>query len=899
MSFANRINGPGSIQLWGTAMDQARWDKIQSLFHDAAALPEPKRLPYLRSVCDGDEVLVSEVLALLEEDAHGASLLDRDVSEVAQQILGDSTASLPFKEFGPYCIKKRLGEGGMGVVYLAERKDLGSLVAIKILRDAWLSPSRRERFATEQRTLAQLNHPSIARLYDANTSPDGTPFFVMEYVEGVPLTEYCHERQCSVEERLRLFRAVCEAVLYAHQHGVIHRDLKPSNILVREDGTVRLLDFGIAKHVESFGESVEQTATGLRLMTPAYASLEQIRGERVGIHTDVYSLGVILYELLCGRLPFDLSGCTPAQAEKFLTEREAEKPSSVMWQTSASKTSHKGMAAFRKTVSPELDALCLTAMHKDPALRYHSVDALIRDIDHYQKHEPLEARPATLSYRVRHFFSRHQRSIAAAFMTSLVAAMAALAVVFAVRGKLAPHGALLNSKIASVAVLPLANTSGDAGQDYLAGGMTQALITDLSKVRALKVVSRTSASGNQTKAESPSQIGRELNVAGIVEGSVARSGNSVHVSLELMRANGTPVWAETYDRNIEELQSLQRELARQIIRETQITVPDSEEKQLADSEAGTPEAHDLYLRGRYFWNQRTREGLLKSVDYFRQATIADPSYSEAYAGLADAYVELVAFGNLVPSDGLPKAKAAASKAIALDDSLAEAHAALAYSHAAEWDWVGSQKEFQRALELNPGYVTALYQYAYILSMVGDQKESLSLAQQALQLDPLSPVVMYRAGRVYFHARDYGKATSEFRRILELNPNDPLGIYGLALVLRAQGKFDDAIRYVQRENLQQGFDLASTYAAAGQSADARRQLTTCVLRLQQQKRYIRPGWVAEVYANLGDNDDAITWLERGYREHDDFLALLRVWPAFDRLRSDPRFQALVRRMNFPS
>jgi eukaryotic-like serine/threonine-protein kinase len=882
--------------------DQSRWEKIQSLFHDAAALPEPERLPHLRSVCDGDEKLLAEVLSLLEEDSHGASLLDRDVSDIAKRVFDDPIDSLPFREFGPYRIEKRIGEGGMAVVYLAKRKDLDSLVAVKILRDAWLSPARRERFAAEQRTLAQLNHPSIARLYDANTSPDGTPFFVMEYVEGAPLTRYCHDHNCSTTERLQLFRAVCEAVLYAHQRGVIHRDLKPSNILVREDGAVRLLDFGIAKHIENFGESVEQTATGLRLMTPAYASLEQIRGEPVGIHTDVYSLGVILYELLCGRLPFDLSGCTPAQAEKIIAEKEAEKPSSVIEQMSEPKERPKDIAVARKTFSAELDALCLTAMHKDAALRYHSVDALIRDIDHYLKGEPLEARPATAPYRIRKFFSRNQRSLTWALTMLLIVAMAALAVMFAVRGKIASQNAVARSPIASIAVLPFSNTSGNQGQDYLAGGMTEALVTDLSKVRTLKVSSRTDVVSSLAKTESPSEIGRKLGVAGIVEGSVAGSNNSVRVTVELLRADtGTAIWAETYDRNIQELQNLQRDLARQLIRETQIAVSANEEKQLDDAEAGTPEAHDLYLRGRYFWNQRTRDGLLRSVDYFRQATIADPNYADAYAGLADAYVELVAFGNLVPADGLPKAQAAASKAIALDDSQAEAHAALAYSHAAEWDWVGSQKEFQRALELNPGYVTALYQYAYILSMVGDQKKSIALAQQALQLDPLSPVVMYRAGRVYFHARDYAKAAGEFRRILELNPNDSLGVYGLALVLTAQGKFDDAIHYVQRENFQnsqESFDLAATYAAAGRSAEARRQLTDCVLRLQQQKRYIRPGWVAEVYASLGDKDEAIRWLERGYREHDDFLALLKVWPAFDGLRSDPRFQALVRRMNFP-
>src|SRR6202521_3505488 len=309
-------------------MDSTRWQKVQTLFHEAADMPPAEQRVFLETRCGDDAALVSEVLVLLEEDARGGSLLDGDVAEVASQIFNDpSPGPVPFKEFGPYRIKQALGEGGMGVVYLAEREDLGSQVAIKILRDAWLSPARRARFAAEQRTLAQLNHPSIARLYDADTSPDGTPFFVMEYVEGIPLTNYCRQHHGAVPERLRLFRDVCEAVLYAHQHAVIHRDLKPSNILVKADTTVRLLDFGIAKQIESLGDSVEQTITGLRLMTPAYAAPEQIRGEQVGIQSDVYSLGVVLYELLAGRLPFDLSNCTPAQAEKVLTEREATKPS--------------------------------------------------------------------------------------------------------------------------------------------------------------------------------------------------------------------------------------------------------------------------------------------------------------------------------------------------------------------------------------------------------------------------------------------------------------------------------------------------------------------------------------------------------------------------------------------
>ncbi len=396
-------------------MDLTRWERIQALFHDAAGRPVPEQRAFLESACGDDQTLLTEVLALLEEDSRSGSLLERGVAHVAYQMVGDAVhASIGSEKFGHYRIKEMLGEGGMGVVYLAERDDLGNLVAIKLLRDAWVSPARRERFASEQHMLAQLNHPSIARLYDANTLEDGTPWFVMEYVDGVPLTEYCRVNACPIEERLKLLRLVCEAVQYAHQHALIHRDLKPSNILVKRDGSVRLLDFGIAKQIEGLDAPADQTRTALRLMTPAYAAPEQIRGEQVGVQTDVYSLGVVLYELLAGRLPFDLSNCTPAQAERVLTEKEAEKPSTAAGKRAAS-AEESAIAMFAsKAAWADLDVLCLTAMHKDVQQRYQSVEALERDIDHYLKGEPLEARPDTLRYRARKFVTRNQHSVIAA-----------------------------------------------------------------------------------------------------------------------------------------------------------------------------------------------------------------------------------------------------------------------------------------------------------------------------------------------------------------------------------------------------------------------------------------------------------------------------------------------------
>lgn len=427
-------------------MDSARWQRIQDLFHGAADLSEADRQSYLESHCGGDRQLMAEVEALLREDSRRGVLLDHDVARVAHHILDEGPGpAQPSVRFGRYRILHLLGEGGMGAVYLAEREDLGSRVAIKILRDAWLSPARRERFISEQRTLAQLNHPSIARLYDADTLDDGTPWFVMEYVEGVPLHQYCRERRCSIKERLKLFRAVCEAVQYAHQSAVIHRDLKPSNILVKADGSVRLLDFGIAKQIESLDRPVEQTRTALRLMTPAYASPEQIRGERVGIQTDVYSLGVVLYELLAGQLPFDVSTATPAMAEKILLNQEPDRPS-VAAQKRASfpgGPSFSSAPSAGKSAWADLDVLCLTTMHRDVRRRYSSVEALIRDVDHFLAGEPLDARPDTLSYTVGKFVGRHRRAVAAAVL--VLAAVVGLSVFYAVRLRRARNAAQAES----------------------------------------------------------------------------------------------------------------------------------------------------------------------------------------------------------------------------------------------------------------------------------------------------------------------------------------------------------------------------------------------------------------------------------------------------------------------
>ena len=410
--------------------DPARWAQVQELFHQVADLPPDERDAYLARAAGDDTDLREQVLALLAGDAAGG-LLDRGMAEVAGELFDEPLTGLPADAFGPYQILRVLGEGGMGVVYLAERRDLGGMVAIKVLRDAWLSPARRERFSAEQRTLAQLHHPAIAQLYDAGSLSNGTPWFVMEYVEGESLTAHCRGRRLGLTDRLRLFRTVCEAVQHAHLHAVIHRDLKPSNILVTPDGAVKLLDFGIAKQLEGLETWADQTATGLRLMTPAYAAPEQISGGRIGTRTDVYSLGVTLYELLAGHLPFDLSDRTPVEAAAVLLQDEPERPSAAARREAARANDPSLLPTADRATWADLDILCLTAMHKAPERRYRSVEALIRDVDHLLAGEPLEARPDTVGYRVGKFVRRNRGPVAAA--AAGLALVVTLSAVYAVR----------------------------------------------------------------------------------------------------------------------------------------------------------------------------------------------------------------------------------------------------------------------------------------------------------------------------------------------------------------------------------------------------------------------------------------------------------------------------------
>lgn len=507
-------------------MDAARWERVQRLFHAVADLPPEEQSEFLAAECMEDPSLAAETLALLAADARGNSLIDDGLAAAVGQVFADAAEQpLPVERFGPYRITRVLGEGGMGIVYLAQRDDLETLAAVKILRDAWLSPARRERFASEQRTLAQLNHPLIARLYDADTLSDGTPWFVMEYVEGVPLTEYCAAHATSLPGRLRLFRDVCEAVQHAHRHLVIHRDLKPSNILVRGDGTVKLLDFGIAKQLESLDAVTDQTRTGLRLLTPAYAAPEQLRGSRVGTYTDVYALGVVLYELITGRLPYATPDGSSDAFGALRDDREPERPSVVARATRVLPHADIPGSTPSRSEWADLDVLCLKAMHRDPQRRYATVNALIRDIDHYLNGEPLEARPDSARYRVGKFVRRNREAVVATGIAGVL--VLALVAFYTVRLARARTEAL--SEAARVERIQAFTLGLFQGEDKDAG--------PADTMRVVALVDRGAANARSLDADPAAQADLYLTLGGIYQklGRFDRADSLMQLALDRRR----------------------------------------------------------------------------------------------------------------------------------------------------------------------------------------------------------------------------------------------------------------------------------------------------------------------------------------------------------------------------
>jgi eukaryotic-like serine/threonine-protein kinase len=879
-------------------MEPERWREIERLYHAALGRPESERQAFLEHNCGGDEPLRRQVESLLAGETQAENFLESPAVAIAAKALvedqappgpsSEAAVSMVGKTLGHYRILEKIGAGGMGVVYRARDERLDRDVALKVLPGGTLADeASRKRFRREALSLSKLNHPNIETVHDFDTQ-QGVDFLVMEYIAGESLDVKVASGPLPENETVRLALQLAEGLAAAHEQGVVHRDLKPGNLRVTPDGRLKILDFGLAKLISpkpageaATTESLAETQAGTIAGTLPYMSPEQLRSEKVGARTDIYAVGVLLYEMATGRRPF-LERQTPRLIDAILHQAP------------------QSPCVLNQRVSPGLEGFILKCLEKDPNLRYQTAGELRTDL------ERLSAGSSVAAVRQRRARLRWPLAVIGGLLALLVGIMG-----LNVRGlrdqlltAVGARRAVSLPRIESIAVLPLENLSHDPDQEYFADGMTEELITELAKMRALRVVSRTSVMQYKGMRKPLSQIAKELNVDGVLVGSVQRSGHEVLVTAHLIRAaTGRHLWAQSYERNLREVLELEGDLAQAIAREIRVALSPEEETRLASARPVSPEAHEAYLKGRYYWNKRTEDGAKKSLSYFRQAIEDDPTYAQAYSGLADSYVALTGYGKPPPNEVLALAKAAATKALELDDKLAEAHSSLALTRDYEWDWAGAEREHRRAIELNPGYATAHHWYATHLARMGRLAEAVAESKRAQELDPLSPILSANLAHMSLCAGQYTQDFEALRKLSELDPDFPWLHHQLGRWYEEQGRYEEAIAEHRKAlSLSEGHPyimagLGHTYAVAGEKAEALKVLSD--LKELSERRYVSPVYVSVVYAGLGDMDDALVWLQKAYEERDLFpMIWLKVDPYFNALRSDPRFQELLRRAGLP-
>jgi TolB-like protein/Flp pilus assembly protein TadD len=876
-------------------MKAERWQQVERLYHAALERGAEGRAAFIAEACAGDEGLRREVESLLTYEDQAEDFIESPALEVAAQMMagGEGATVSAGQTINQYTIISSLGAGGMGEVYLAEDTRLGRKVALKFL-PAHLTQDEGHlrRFEQEARAVAALSHPSVCTIHEVVETGEGRHCIVMEYVGGVTLRTRMRGKRLSLADAVDIALQIAGALSAAHAAGIVHRDIKPENVMVRPDGLVKVLDFGIAKYARpsrarEAKESWVKTATGVVVGTTAYMSPEQARGQAVDARTDVWALGVILYEMVASRLPFP--GKTPSDRVAAILEREPEP-----------------LGRLRRGVPAELERIVGRALAKDRNQRYARVADLAEDLRKLRATLGAEAPfRFALPAPARGLLSSRKRravALAALLLVTAAALVAGLSYLFSRRSSTpAPQ-----TDIKSLAVLPLENLSGDPAEEYFADGMTDALIGDLAKLGELRVISRTSSMHYKGTKKSLPEIAGELKVDAVVEGTVQRSGERVRIRVQLIHAaTDGHLWAETYERDVRDVLVLQSEIAQAIAREVQIKITPDEQARLSPRRPINPKAFDDYLQGRHLlWNKRTEENLGKAIEYFQSAIREDPTYAHAYAGLADCYSVLgtVQISVLSPIESRQRAEEAAVKALELDGGLAEAHAALGVVNHYNWNWTAAEQRFKRAIELDPNYADAHSAYAAYLMSRGRAEEALAASNRARELDPLSLSIGAQRGFLLENARRYDEAIEQLRRVIAVDPNNYPAHWFLGHTYAANGQFDEAVAAAEKAVALSDRApgalgiLGLVYGLAGRKSEATTVLNE--LLALNERRYVTPAAIANVYIGLGDKDQAFVWLEKAYQERSYYIAWLKVFPIVDPLRSDPRFADLVRRVGLP-
>jgi len=768
-----------------------------------------------------------------------------------------------------YRMIKKLGGGGMGVVYEAADVTLPRHVALKFLPDHMLQNIEAlERFQREARAASALNHPNICVIYEIGQQ-DGCPFIVMELMKGQTLKHLMGGRAMEIKLVLDLGLQIADAMAAAHAEGIIHRDIKPANIFVTDGGLAKLLDFGLAKHTASpitnnSDISTQLTGTGVTLGTLAYMSPEQARGRTVDPRTDLFSFGILLYEMTTGTLPF--SGATSVEMlEALLTQ--SPQPASQR----------------NRDVPGKLEEIITKTLEKDREMRYQSAAEIRADLrrlkGQMESGQMVDA--------------AHSAKPTLRFSWSLILVLIAAVVSGTAYYFYQSH----HPKIGSIAVLPFSTTN--ANSEYLSDGITESIINNLSQLPQIQVMARGTVFTYKGKPQDPRKVGRDLNVDAVVTGSILQQGEDLIVQTELVKAeNGVQIWGEQYNRKFSDLITLQSDISREISERLRVQLTGEQQKRVTKHYTENAEAFELYLKGRFVWNQRTEESLRRGIDYFKKATEKDSTFALAYTGLGDSYQILAWWGFSEPSESYPQAKTAVETALKLDPTLAEAHTSLAgILDGYEWNFGAAQKEYQKAVALNPNYSTAHSWYAWLLMRCGKHVESISEIMKARRLDPLAQAINASVGTMYYFARRYDDAEQELQKAIQLYPSYADNYTELALVLAQKKMFHEAITICKKAlsiSADPGtrLELAQIYAQMGKPEEARRILE------ELEGQYFQAYSAAMVYAALGDREEAFVWLQKAYEKREDHLPNLKVDPVMDPLRSDPRFTELVHRIGLP-